>query len=191
MRVLYVSLSVVLADQLSKLFIKGFSIPFLHLKFSGMLYGESRHVIGKFFRITFVENPAMAFSIDPGSGSVIWLSLFRIAASIGILYYLYISRHESLRMRASLALLLGGAVGNLIDRLFYGIAYGYAPVFYGKVVDFFEFSFFRISLFGQSYESFPIFNIADAAVTVGVCLLILSYTLQQKKTAGQEEEPTV
>ncbi len=186
MRALYVSLLVVIADQLSKLFIKGFSIPFSHLHFTGMQYGESYHVIGKFFRITFVENPAMAFSIDPGSSSVIWLSLFRIIASVGILYYLYISRHESLRMRVALALLFGGAIGNLIDRLFYGIAYGYAPVFYGKVVDFFEFSFFRIALFGQSYESFPIFNIADAAVTVGVCLLFLSFTVRQKTPAGQK-----
>jgi signal peptidase II len=149
-----------------------------------MLYGESYHVIGNFFKITFVENPGMAFSIDPGSSATIWLSLFRIIASIGILYYLYVSRHEPLRLRVALALLLGGALGNLFDRLFYGLAYGYAPLFYGKVVDFFEFSFFRISLFGKTYESFPIFNIADAAVTVGVCLLIFSYKRKQENTSA-------
>ena len=186
MRALYVSLSVVIADQLSKLFIKGFSIPFLHITFSGMLPGESFHVIGKFFKITFVENPGMAFSIDPGSSAAIWLSLIRIIASIGIFYYLYISRHEALKLRVALALLLGGAIGNLFDRIFYGFAYGYAPLFHGNVVDFFEFSFFRISLFGKSYESFPIFNVADASVTIGVCLLIYALRKQQKNTVEQK-----
>ena len=81
------------------------------------------------------------------------------------------------------AFILGGAVGNLIDRLFYGIFYGYAPVFYGKVVDFFDVDFFDFSIFGRSYDRWPIFNIADAAVTIGVLILIIFY----KKNADESE----
>ncbi|MCW8961939.1 MAG: signal peptidase II, partial [Ignavibacteriaceae bacterium] len=67
MKVLYLSLVVLIADQVSKFYVKGISLPFLNLKLGGMHLGESISVIGNFFRITFTENPGMAFGFDPGS----------------------------------------------------------------------------------------------------------------------------
>jgi len=172
LRVLYFSFIVVLIDQITKLLVKGFSIPFLNIHFKGMETYDKINVIGDFFRITFVENPGMAFGIDLGISSKLFLSLFSIVASIGIIYYLYKIRNEIFALRFSLALILGGAVGNLIDRVFYGVFYGYAPLFYGKVVDFFDVDFFDINLFGYTYDRWPIFNVADIAVSIGVILLL-------------------
>ncbi len=186
MKVLYLSFLVVVADQLSKLFVKGFSIPFLNLHVKGMTYGSSFDVIGNFFKIWYVENPGMAFGIDVGNVSKLFLSLFSIVASIGILYYLYKARNKSIWLRISLALILGGAIGNLIDRTFYGVFYGYAPLFYGKVVDFFSVDFIDFSIFGHTYERWPIFNVADAAVTIGVIMLLFIH--RDKKENDREEE---
>jgi signal peptidase II len=173
LRILFVTLFVVIADQLSKLFVKGISIPSLHFNLHGMLYAERINIIGSFLRITFVENPGMAFGIDLGISSKLFLSIFSIAASIGILYYLYRVRNDGWVLKLSLALILGGAIGNLIDRIFYGVIYGYAPLFYGRVVDFIDVDFFNINLFGYSYDRWPIFNIADMSVSVGVIILLL------------------
>lgn len=172
MRVLFVTAAIVIIDQFTKLFVKGFSIPALGLNFEGMDYAQKINVLGSFFRITFVENPGMAFGIDVGVSSKLFLSLFSIAASIGIIIYLYKSKNESIMMRLALALILGGAIGNLIDRMFYGVFYGYAPLFYGSVVDFLDMDIFDINIFGITYDRFPIFNVADMAVTFGVVLLI-------------------
>ncbi len=172
MKVLYLSFVVVLIDQISKFVIKGISIPFLGIHLSGMNYAQSIDVIGSFFKITFVENPGMAFGISVGIESKLFLSLFSLFASIGLIYYLYKVRHTKLVYRIALALIIAGAVGNLIDRTFYGIIYGYAPIFYGRVVDFFNVDFFNLKLFGHYYNRFPIFNIADSSVTVGVFLLL-------------------
>ena len=76
MRVLYLTLGIVIADQLSKIFVKGFSIPFLNINFSGMLYGDSIPVFGDFFKLTFVENPGMAFGVDLGDSLKLWISVF-------------------------------------------------------------------------------------------------------------------
>ena len=65
--------------------------------------------------------------------------------------------------------------------MFYGVFYGYAPLFYGKVVDFLDFDFFNISFFGRSYDRWPIFNFADAAVSIGVIILILFYKRHNKE----------
>ncbi len=186
MKVLYFTLSVVIADQLSKLFVKGFSIPFLHIKVSGMLLGDSFRVIGNFFRITFVENPGMAFGIGLGITAKLLISVFSILASIGLFWYLYQVKDQSFSLRFSIALILGGAIGNLIDRVFYGVFYGYDKLFYGKVVDFFDFDFFKISFLGRSFDRFPVFNVADAAVTIGVLTLILFY-----KQNTKEDEPAL
>ncbi len=170
MRVLYFTFVIVILDQLTKFVVKGIKLPFLNL--SGMEYGQSIDVIGSFFRITFVENPGMAFGIDVGDTSKLFLSLFSLVASIGIIIYLYKVKNKSLTMRFALALVLGGAIGNMIDRSLYGIFYDYAPLFYGRVVDFFDVEFFDFSLFGRVYDRWPIFNIADASVTIGVFILI-------------------
>lgn len=178
MRVIFVSAAVVLLDQLSKIFVKGFSIPFLHFSFSGMYEGQTIPVIGNFFRITFTENPGLAFGFSPGPQFKLWISVFSLVASIGLLIYLYYIRNQKLSLRLSIAFILGGAVGNLIDRMFYGVIYGYAPLFYGKVVDFLDFDFFHITIFNRTYERWPIFNFADAAVTIGVFILIFFYRKQ-------------
>lgn len=182
MRVLYATLLVVIADQVSKFWIKGFHFSFLNINHEGMYIGQKISVIGDFFRITFIENPGLAFGIDINSNIKLWISLFSLAASIGLIIYLYIVRNESLGFRIALALILGGAIGNLIDRAFYGIIYDYAPLFYGKVVDFLDFDFFNLTLFGKSYDRFAIFNIADSSVTIGIFLLLFLY-----RNHGKEE----
>lgn len=184
MKALYLSLSVVIADQISKLFVKGFSIPFLNFNYEGMYHGQSIPIIGYFFRLTFIENPGMAFGYDPGNEFKLLISVFSLIASLGLIFYLYVIKDKSWSLRISIALILGGAVGNLIDRMFYGVLFDYAPLFYGKVVDFFDVDFFDFTLFGRSYDRWPVFNIADAAVTVGVLVLILFY----KKHENDEEK---
>jgi signal peptidase II len=81
------------------------------------------------------------------------------------------------------ALIIGGAVGNLIDRIFYGVFYGYSPLFYGKVVDFFDIRVLNMMLFDRTIGNY-VFNIADIAVTIGVIMLLFVYN--RKK--GLEEE---
>jgi signal peptidase II len=177
--VLLVTLIVVLLDQASKLYIKGFAIPFMHINHDGMGHGHSIPVIGEFFRITYVENPGMAFGIEITPTTKLLVSLFSILASIGLFYYLYTIRKQGLGQRFALALILGGAIGNLIDRVFYGVFFDYAPIFHGRVVDFLHFTY--------GSKSFPIFNIADSAVTVGVILLLLFYRQHEEKAV----EPVV
>ncbi len=177
----YVSVLIVLLDQITKFLVKGGTIPLLNIKVDGMHYGQSINVIGDFFQITFVENPGLAFGIDVNETSKLFLSIFSLLASIGIFYYLYKSKDQRLIVRLSLAFILGGAIGNLIDRTFYGMIYGYAPIFYGKVVDFFNVDFFDFTIFDRTYERWPIFNIADASVTIGVILLIIFHKSPEEK----------
>lgn len=193
MKALYVTLSVIIVDQITKLIVKGISIPFLNIHLEGMSYGESINVIGDFFKITFVENPGLAFGIDVNDSAKLALSIFSLIASIGIFYYLYKSKHQKLVVRVALALILGGAIGNLIDRTFYGVIYGYAPIFYGRVVDFFNVDFFDFTILGRTYDRWPIFNIADASVTVGVILLVIFHSnvkedLPENETAVPEDK---
>ena len=171
MRVLYITFFVVFVDHLTKLLVKGFNLPFLGLSHQGMELNSTIEVIDDFIRFTFVENPGMAFGID--FGGKLFFSIFSVVAGIGILYYLYKVKRESLILRIPLALILGGAIGNLIDRIFYGVFYGEAPLFYGKVVDFIDLKFFRMEIFGLQLTRWPVFNIADIAVTVGVLILII------------------
>jgi signal peptidase II len=179
-------LFLVIADQVTKLSVKGFNIPFLKVHYDGMAMGSSIDVLGSFLRLTYVENPGMAFGIELGGVYKFFLSLFSILASIGLLYYMYRIRNEKFLMRFSLAMILGGAVGNLIDRVFYGVLFDYAPLFYGRVVDFFDMDFFKITVFGHTYDRFPIFNIADVAVSLGVLLLIISHGKEPEKEKQTE-----
>jgi signal peptidase II len=172
-RILTLSLLIVIADQITKLLVKGISIPSLAIHIEGLQLGSSRPIIGDFVRLTYIENPGMAFGID--IGGKLFFSIFSIIASIGIVFYLYTVRNERLSFRLALALILGGAVGNLIDRVFYGVIFNEAPLFYGKVVDFLDADFFDISLFGYHLNRWPVFNIADASVTCGVILLLLTH----------------
>ena len=191
MRVLYLTLAVIVADQISKFYIKGISLPAFNLKFDGMYLGESIPVIGDFFKITFTENPGMAFGFDPGSDFKLFISVFSLMASIGLLVYFYTIRKKSLSLKIAIALILGGAVGNVIDRMFYGLIFDYAPLFYGKVVDFFDFDFFNFSIFGRSYDRWPIFNIADAAVSIGVLILLFFYKHHEAEDKKSRETAEV
>lgn len=184
MRILIVSFVVILLDQVSKILVKGFTIPAFNFHYDGMYLGQRIPVIGDFFRLTFIENPGMAFGFDPGSEVKLWISLFSLLASFGLLIYFYLIRNQKLSLRLAIAFILGGAVGNLIDRLLYGVVYGYAPLFYGKVVDFFDFDFLDVTILGRHYERWPIFNVADAAVSIGVLILILFY----KKSKEEPDE---
>lgn len=186
MRVLFVSFIILIADQVTKLFVKGVSIPFLNINLSGMSYGERMPVLGDLFSITFIENPGIAFGIYFGADCKVLISIITLAASIGMLVYLYFLRNKSLMMRLSLSFIIGGAFGNLMDRMFYGIIYNYAPLMHGKVVDFFDINFLNFYLFNKTFGSY-IFNIADVAVTAGIVLLLFSYN----KETGDEPEKEV
>ncbi len=188
MRVIFYSFIVVLIDQITKILIKGISIPFLGINHQGMKYGESINVFGDIFKFTFVENPGMAFGIEVGDYAKLFLSLFSLIASIGIVIYLYNVRNEKFLYRFSLALILGGAVGNLIDRFFYGVIYGYAPLLYGRVVDFLHVDTFGFTIFGKTYDSFPIFNVADSAVTIGVALILIFHKSIEKDRSKNKLE---
>lgn len=189
MRVFYLSLIVIIVDQITKLKVKGIKIPWLNVKIEGMTLGSSIEVFGNFFKITFIENPGMAFGLELGSKLI--LSLFTLAATFLIIYFIYKNRSEGLYLRLSLAFILGGAVGNLVDRLFYGVIYGYAPLFYGKVVDFFHFNIPDFNLFGKAFYSWPIFNVADISVTAGFLMILLGYNkIFKKKSAEVENDST-
>ncbi len=182
MSVLIVSVVIILADQVTKLLVRGVEIPALGIAWEGMAYGTSIPVLGDFLRLTYIENSGMAFGIDVGGK--IFFSLFSLIASIAIILYLHRVRTAPLGFRLALSMILGGAVGNLIDRMFYGIFFGYAPLFGGRVVDFIDVDFINIDVLGYHLSRFWVFNIADASVTVGVILLLLFH-----RVAVSQDEP--
>jgi signal peptidase II len=185
--VLFLALGIVAADQTTKLLVKGCSIPLLGIQWQGMALGTSKPLLGDLLRLTYIENPGMAFGIDVGGK--LFFSLFSLVASIGILYYLFRSRMERLGFRIALAMVLGGAAGNLIDRMFYGVIFHDAPFFYGRVVDFIDVDFLDVTLFGYHLSRWPVFNIADASVTIGVLLLILYHRTLQRSPAQAVAPP--
>lgn len=148
MKTLYLLIPVIALDQISKAIIR-----------SSMFVGQSISVLGDFFKISFVENRGIAFGI-PASNHLLF-TIFSAIASLAILFYFYRMRHESLWMRNGLVLILGGAIGNLIDR-----------IVFKKVVDFLDFGFGNIRWW--------VFNVADAAVVIGMFLLIY-ITIQEER----------
>jgi len=185
LRVLYVTLGIVILDQITKLLVKGFTLPILNYYHQGMQLGQSIPVIGDFLRLTFVENPGMAFGIEIGGR--LFLTLFSFAASIAIFYYIYHVRKEPFIVRVTLAMILGGAIGNLIDRIFYGVIFGEGQLFYGKVVDFIDMDFFQIDILNFHMSRFAVFNVADTSVSTGIVLMLLFYRKFAK--IGEEETP--
>lgn len=173
MRILFVSLAIVLTDQVTKILIKGINIPSLGIYIQGIPYRTSIDVIPDVFQITYIENPGMAFGLE--IGGKLFLSLFTIFATFLILYFIYKNRKEPFYLRFALAMIFGGAMGNLIDRIFYGSIYGYAPIFYGNVVDFLHINTPDFTIFGKYFSSFPIFNVADMAVSIGFILILFGY----------------
>lgn len=153
-------------------------------------------------RLHFIENEGMAFGLklDWEYGKLL-LSVFRIIAVSFLLWFIstLIKRGYSYGVLLSFALILAGATGNIVDSTFYGLIFeasqrhshnvsqwvpwgeGYAPMLHGKVVDMFHFPLFFFhwpewvpSIGGNKFEFFrPVFNIADAAITIGVFILIL------------------
>ena len=164
---------VLLADQLIKTWVK-----------THMYLGQEFHILGKWCIIHFTENNGMAFGMEfGGEFGKLALSLFRIAAVGGIGYGLhYLIKHKYHRgLILNVALIFSGALGNIIDSVFYGKIYGYESWFHGRVVDMFYFpiaeghfpSWFPI-WGGEEFVFFrPVFNLADAAISVGVILILI------------------
>ena len=180
---------VLFLDQLLKFYIKThFSL------------GHTVPVFGNWFLISFTENPGMAFGMEFGGkfGKII-LSLFRIIACCGIIYYIYtlIKKKASTFLLVTISLVFAGAAGNIIDSLFYGIIFsqstpfgvaslfpaggGYASFLHGRVVDMLYFPLFTVHLpswlplwGGTDFTFFePVFNIADASITIAMFILII------------------
>lgn len=127
-------------------------------------------VLGDFLRLTYIENPGMAFGIE--IENKILFNVLSIIAVLVIFYYLYQLRSHIL-MRISFAVILGGAFGNLFDRFLRG-----------RVVDFLDLEFFDIHLSGGNFllwnlppysmYRWPVFNVADMAVSLGMLIIIFS-----------------
>lgn len=150
---------VVILDQLTKNIVK-----------STMELGESFDIIGTFLKFTFVENKGLAFSIKV-SNLGIFTGLSMIASLI-VLYYIYKYKQEGAILYVPLALIFGGAIGNMIGR-----------VLYGKVVDFID--------VGIASYRWPVFNIADSSVFVGlVWFLIVSWYVNDDSKEEVTEEVT-
>ena len=141
--------------------------------FRTMHRGQSIPLIGDWFRLTYTENPGMAFGLTFGPPSMV--TIFSIIATFLIIFYMVRVGDIYRPYRISLSLVIGGALGNIIDRVFYGkILYG-DPYFLGRVVDFIHFNVWRgylpewIPFIGGSYMAlFPIWNVADMAIVCGV-----------------------
>jgi len=164
---------VLLADQVLKTWVK-----------TNMFLGQEFEIIKNFFIIHFTENNGMAFGMEfGGEAGKLALSLFRIVAVGGIGYGLhYLIKHKYHRgLIMNVALIFAGALGNIIDSVFYGVIYNYEKLFHGRVVDMFYFPIFS-GVFpewvpfwgGEDFIFFrPVFNIADAAISVGVILILI------------------
>ncbi|MFM7157671.1 MAG: signal peptidase II [Bacteroidota bacterium] len=94
-------------------------------------------------------------------------------ASIGLIFYLRLLNKAHIYVRIAIMLILSGAFGNFIDRMFYGVFYGEGPLFYGLVVDFIQIDIPDITIGSLTYTHWPVFNIADSCVTIGMILLIM------------------
>jgi len=179
--------AILLIDQAIKIWVK-----------TSMTLHESIHVFDWFY-ITFIENNGMAFGMQLGSKII--LSLFRMAAIVALTYYIWLEVKRKARTGfvVCLAMVLAGAAGNLIDCLFYGLIFnesspyyvsyfvpfgtGYAPLQLGKVVDMFYFPLFEMDwpmwmpfVGGNHFIFFsPVFNFADASISVSVVLILLFF----------------
>lgn len=139
---------------------------------------ETRPVIGEFFQITSHRNTGAAFSILEGQR---WFFLtVTILVGIGIVWYLRKTIKQRRRLiSTALSLVLGGAAGNFVDR-----------ALFGEVVDFLQFRF-QFNLFGKAVDYiFPIFNLADSAIVIGVCLIFLDSVLEWKNEKRREAHET-
>ena len=150
MGVLFITALIITADQISKSLIK-----------STMTLYDVIPVIPGFFQLNYITNKGMAFGINLPVG-ISFFSRISLIITCFLVWILWCERKNNLLMRISLALILGGAIGNLIDR-----------ILFGEVVDFFDF------MIGDFH--WYIFNIADSAVTVGIIsMLFYSFLFKPK-----------
>lgn len=190
-QVIFLILLVIFADQALKFYIK------LHY-----YAGEEHLIMGKWFRLHFVENEGMAWGWKFGGGfGKIALTLFRLVAVVWGSFLLrdFIRKRYHRGFIICAALIYAGALGNLIDSLFYGLIFegsspfsqniarlmpkrGYAGLFHGKVVDMLYFPVITNAHYpawlpfvgGDDFEFFrPVFNIADAAISTGVIAILV------------------
>lgn len=164
-----------------------------------MFLGQEFKVFDEWFIIHFTENEGMAFGWELGGEyGKLFLTIFRLFAVAAIGYFLY----DLIRKKAhqgfiiSISLIFAGAVGNIIDSVFYGVIFsesnqevaelfpeggGYGTLLHGKVVDLFYFPLYKgylpewLPIWGGDYFVFfrPVFNLADASITVGVAIILL------------------
>ncbi len=182
-------LLILIIDQIIKIWVK-----------TNMKLNQSLEIFGDWSQIHFVENKGMAFGLElGGDNGKLFLSLFRILAIVGIIWYLRsISRKKTSAITLiSISLILAGAVGNIIDSAFYGLIFSastmsqvaeflpvggaYESFLYGDVVDMFHFPMIHGTypswfpyMGGDEFIFFrPVFNFADASITCGVVLFII------------------
>lgn len=185
-KALFIIITVLLIDQISKIYIK-----------TNFLYGEDV-VVFDWFRIHFIENNGMAWGAEfGGKAGKLFLTIFRLFAIGGIGYWLYssIKKEAHTILIVAISLIFAGAMGNIIDSVFYGVIFDtpanatatlfaekpYGELFYGKVVDMLYFPIWSgdlpswIPIWGGKPFTFfnAIFNVADAAISIAVGLLIV------------------
>ena len=176
-RLVILGVLLVVIDQVIKFLVKG-----------NMTLGQQIYVLGDWFRLCFVENEGFAFGMKFG-GAVgkFCLSLFRIVLCSFLIWWISkLCRKPGIPtgVLVGLTLITAGAFGNIIDCLFYGLVWDYAPFMFGKVVDMFYFPLIHNAA-GEVVFFSPVFNFADSCVTVGAFYLVLFqwkfFTRDEKK----------
>ncbi|HYG39842.1 MAG TPA: lipoprotein signal peptidase [Cytophagales bacterium] len=172
------TLGVILVDQIVKLAV-----------YFTMYRGEEIPIFGDWFKLHYTTNPGMAFGLELGwEYGKFGLTFFRLIAVCVITYLIvqWYKRRVHPGVLWCMAIILGGAVGNVIDSTFYGVYLNNAPHgsttpwFHGQVIDMFYFDIWQgmvpewVPLFGgEFYALWPIFNIADASIFVGITLMLI------------------
>ena len=194
-RYFLLALVIIIIDQASKLLV--YKYMYLH---------QEINVIGDWFRLHYLLNPGMAFGIRWNNEfGKLALTAFRMAAMVGIGYYLWnmAQRKAHPGFLWCMALILGGAVGNVIDSIFYGVVLNNhppgspTPWFHGQVIDMLFFPLFDfywpdwVPFVGGDYFLFfsPVFNIADSSIFVGVVVILLFQRRFFKDKDEQENAP--
>ena len=162
MKFFYIPLIVVILDQLSKISIKQYWIQ-------NNLFYHKINIVGDYLRFVFIENPGIAFGIDT-SKYHLYITILTVFAVIFLIYYLYKLIEDNSPECLSWSFILGGAIGNCIDRVLVLIP----SLNYKGVVDFID--------VGVGEYRWYIFNIADASITVGLIVFLYhSYIINKKK----------
>lgn len=182
-------------DQASKLLVHHYMSP----GFAGQI-----RLIGDWLKLYYVTNPGMAFGmqIDHEYGKL-FLTVFRLGAMVFIAGYMLRLAYKGASggLLWAMAMILAGAIGNLIDSIFYGVLIENAPYgsptpwFHGQVIDMVFIDFWEgfvpdwVPLWGGQYYTTPIFNFADACIFIGVCI-ILMFQGTFFPRLEEEDEPT-